>query len=70
MASALVETNRSPLRRNAPLDAPAKSAMMPWTPWLIVELVTEIDVFTVLMPSILLGPMLLPETTRPKLEEA
>ena len=36
----------------------------------MVEVATEIEVFVALMPSARLGPMLVPETTSPKLEEA
>jgi len=42
---------------------------MPWAPPLMDEVVTEIAVFTALMPSMALGPMLLPDTTRPKTED-
>src|SRR6266567_3464006 len=66
MASALVDVNRLPLRRTGvPGIPPPKSTVMPCAPPLIDEVVTEIAVFTALMPSMALGPMLLPDTTRP-----
>src|SRR6202165_3020273 len=70
MASALVDMNRLPLRRTGMLDVnPLKSTLMPCVPPLIDEVVTEIGVFTALMPSAAFGPMLLPDTTRPKTDD-
>src|ERR1700686_5291978 len=70
MASALVDMNRLPQRRNGvPGIAPLKSTLMPCVPPLIEEVVTEIGVFTALMPSTALGPMVLPDTTRPKTDD-
>src|SRR5258708_28502954 len=70
MASALVDPNRLPLRRSGVLGTPPlKSTLIPCEPPLIDEVVTEIAVFTALMPSTALGPILLPDTTRPKTDE-
>jgi hypothetical protein len=70
MASALVDANRLPLRRTGVLGTPPlKSTLMPCAPPLIDEVVTEMAVFTALMPSTALGPMLLPDTTRPKTDD-
>src|SRR3989442_6041911 len=70
MASALVDANRLPLRRTGVLRTPPlKSTLMPCAPPLIDEVVTEIAVFTALMPSSALGPLLLPDTTRPKTDD-
>src|SRR5260370_222030 len=70
MASALVDMNRSPLRRKTVLGiAPVKSTLMPCVPPLTVEPVTEIAVFAALTPSTALGPMMLPEMTRPKTDD-
>src|SRR6266704_2131596 len=63
MASALVDVNRLPLRRTGvPGIPPPKSTVMPCTPPLIDEVVTEIAVFTALMPSMAFWPMLLEDT--------
>src|SRR5438876_7874601 len=68
MASALVDVNRLPLRRTGvPAIPPLR--VMPCAPSLMDELVTEIAVLTALMPSMALGPMLLPDTTRPKTDD-
>src|SRR6267154_1111951 len=70
MASALVDVNRLPLRRTGvPEIPPLRSTVTPCAPPLMDEVVTEIAVFTALMPSMALGPMLLPETTRPKTDD-
>src|SRR5438552_17036232 len=70
MASALVDVNRLPLRRTGVLGIPPlRSTVMPCAPPLMDEAVTEIAVFTALMPSMALGPMLLPDTMRPKTED-
>jgi hypothetical protein len=62
--------NRLPLRRTGVLGTPPlKSTLTPCVPPLIEEFVTEIAVFTALMPSAALGPMLLPATTRPKTDD-
>src|SRR5438067_9689193 len=70
MASALVDVNRLPLRRTGvPCGVPLRSTVTPWAPPLIDVVVTEIAVFTALMPSTVLGPMLLPDTTSPKVDD-
>src|SRR5947208_7813991 len=70
MASALVDVNRLPLRRTGvPGGVPLRSTVTPCAPPLIDVVVTEIAVFTALIPSTVLGPMLLPETTRPKVDD-
>src|SRR5258708_35681007 len=70
MAAPLGDMNRLPLRRKGVLGIPPlKSTLMPCVPPLNEEVVTEIAVFAALMPSTVVGPMLLPDTTRPKTEE-
>src|SRR2546425_7376913 len=70
MASALVDANRLPLRRNGALATPPlKSMLTPCAPPMIDDVVTEIAVLTALMPSTALGPMLLPDTTRPNTDD-
>src|SRR5256886_9896263 len=70
MASALVDVNRLPLRRTGvPGIPPLRSTVMPCAPPPMDEVVTEIAVFTALMPSMALGPLLLPYTTRPKTDD-
>src|SRR5712691_6036656 len=71
MASALVDVNRLPLRRNAGVSVwLVRSASIPWTVLLIVESVTEIAVPVESMPSAFVERIALRETTRPKLELA
>jgi hypothetical protein len=70
MASALVDMNRLPLRRKGvPGIVAVKSTLTPCVPPLNEEVVTEIGVVAAVMPSTRVGPILLPDTTRPNTDD-